>query len=1043
MKHQSKPAGFTLSPEGLLSRLALATLLAGASGLAMAQAPASTATPDSIAGTTTQAADAASIPSGTTPSSDAPSNDAGSVNLEKVVVTGSRIRSLNAASSSPVTTVNASELKYQGTTRVEDLLNNLPQVVASQGSSVSNGSDGTANIDLRGLGASRTLTLIDGKRVQPGSPTGTSAVDINFIPGQLIERIDVLTGGASAVYGADAVSGVVNFVLKKNFDGLQVDVQRSGYQHNNDDGGIQDIVRAHNYPTPTGSRFDGQGWDLSGILGVNTDDGRGNITSYVTYRQINQVAEDQRDYSACTLAVSGPNSYACSGSSTSFPGRFTSLDSGASYTLDPATGNTFRKFVSARDTFNFGPYNFFQRNDERYTFGTMGRYKFNDHVESYTQLMYMEDKTDAVIAPSGAFFGGQQYTLDLVNNPLLSTQERQTLAAANVAGGGDGTTANLFIGRRNVEGGGRDNGLTHSSYRLLTGLRGDLPYDFTYDASVQYGTTTLNQVYNNDFSNVRLQRALDVVTGANGTPQCRTFVNGTDPNCVPYNIFALGGVTPAALAYLQVPLLQQGRLEERVATGSVSGIIPGTRLPLANEGIGIVGGLEYREERSATVVDTEFATGDGAGQGGATLPAAGQFSDKDVFTEVRVPLMQRQFGVYDLGLEGGYRYSSYNKFANTNTFKYGINYSPIEALKFRGGFNRAVRTPSVNELATPISVGIDGSTDPCAGMLNDPDPTQRPTATAAQCAHDPYFAANPGKYGNTLNNPAFQYNGQTGTAPGLHAERADTYTAGVVFSPTKYARGLITSVDFYSIRIKGEIGIFGETNILNACYQSNALCNLIHRDNQGTLFSPNGYVIDNTTNTGKVYARGIDINANYRAKLSDMHLGNNGSISIDFVGSRNLRQHNNPFPGTSDFDYDCNGHYGNSCNNPNPNYRQKLRLTYLAPVYGITPSVQWRLFGPVSADAPTVATGVTNNLDNHIGTYNYIDLYISAKPVPAYQNITARIGVNNVTDKRPPVIGSGVAAATFLNGNSFSQSYDVLGRYLFAGVTMNFGGRGR
>lgn len=1023
-----------LSAEGRLRLAARVLFVVGIGALtteAIAQEVAA-ATPTSDGAATAQANTAKGTGDGASVSSQA-SGEA--VKLQGVQVTGSRIKSVNLTGNSPVTVVNSQELKFEGTTRVEDLVNNLPQAFADQGGNISNGSTGTASVNLRNLGSARTLVLVDGKRLSPGNPGDTNA-DLNFIPSQLVDRVEVLTGGASAVYGTDAVAGVVNFVTKKDFEGVRIDYQRSGYLHDNNNG-IGDIVRARGFATPDSTTFDGGGNNLSLIWGVNSGDGKGNATVYASYLQLDPITQAKRDFSACTLAERGANTFSCSGSSTSFPGRFLG-DDGNSYTIDPTTGNTFIPYSSARNAFNFGPYNYFQRNDERYLLGGFAHYKFNEHADAYTQLMFSDDHTDAVIAPSGAFFGNV-YSIPC-NNPLLSADEQSKLCASTAST----DSTQVLIGRRNVEGGGRDADFRHLQYRIVTGLRGDIAQGWSYDTSIQYGTTILNQIYRNDFSNVRLNRALNVTTDpATGAPVCQSVLDGSDPNCVPYNIFSLGGVTPAALSYLQTPGLLQGQTVQQVATGSISGNLGryGLQSPFAKEGVGLAFGGEYRRETARLEPDTEFTTGDLAGQGGATLGIQGGYSVKEVFAETRIPLVQEQPFVEALSADAGYRYSQYSSTASTNTYKFGGEYAPTKDVRFRGGYNRAVRAPAIGEIANPTNVALDGNTDPCAGAIDPATGVVSGGATRAQCANDPVIAANPGLYGNILENPAAQYNGQTGTSPGLKSEKADTYTAGFVFTPT-FAKNFNLSVDYYDIKVKGLIGAYGADTILSTCYTTGALCNLINRDptagpTQGSLWlGQRGYVIDTTQNTGALQVRGIDLNANYRFRLADIGLSSRaGSMAIDFVGTRDLKEKHAVIPGTTSADYQCQGKYGLQCGTPVPLWRHKLRATYTVPTElysGVASfSTAWRYISSVRADE----LSGPNDADRRLSSRNYIDLTAAMTFKGSY---TFRVGVNNVFDKDPPIIGSGALPGVFGNGNTFPQVYDALGRYLFAGMTVDF-----
>ena len=974
-----------------------------------------------------------------------------SVELKKISVTGSRIKAPNLTSSSPITTVGAAEVKAQGTTRVEDLLNSLPQVFADQGGNLANGATGTATVDLRDLGSARTLVLIDGKRVQPGDP-GDSEADLNFIPAALIERVDVLTGGASAIYGADAVAGVVNFVMKKDFQGVRLEAQRGLFNHKNDSV-FDEVLARRSFENPSTHKFDGQSWDITGVIGTNTSDGKGNITAYGTYRQIDPITQDARDFSACALNVRETNDFACAGSSTQANSRVDSrvfgvdadgnpiVVSGGNFSVDPTgTGDTFRPFNATRDQFNFNPFNYFQRNDERYTLGAFANYEFNESAEAYTQLMFMDDRTNAVIAPSGAFFGNDAYVIQR-DSPLLSEQQRTTLFANEPM---DATSTTALIGRRNIEGGPRDSDLRHTSYRILAGMKGDVVGDWSYDASYQFGKTIRENIYRGEFSRIRTIRAIDAVTADDGSVVCRSSLpdaNGTvvDANCVPYNPFAVGAVTPEALNYLTLNGFSIGTVEERVASASISGPI-GLRVPFATDEISLAVGVEYRDETSQIEFDDAFQSGDLAGQGGASLPSSGAFDVKEIYTELNLPIWQGQpFGEL-LSLDLGYRYSDYSSISPTDTYKLGLNYAPTRDIKARFSYNRAVRAPNIGELSQPANVQLNGSTDPCAGFANngnDDIEDGEASATAAQCANDPLIAANPALYGTIQQSPASQYNGQVGTIPGIQAEEADTFTTGLVFTPT-FVKGLSMSVDYYSIKVDGFIAGYGQDTILQACYQRGQLCDLINRDpNAGTpsfgslWLGQDGFVVDFTRNTGTLKVQGVDFKADYRFKGSQVGLGDIGTFTIDYVGTLNLKQQVTPIPGDSLSTYNCEGKYGPQCGAPVAEYRHKLRNTWQLPWADASVSLAWRYLGGVKADG----VGTTNNRDDKLKPQNYFDLFSSIRFQKAY---TVRLGVNNVLDNDPPIIGGQGISATAGSGNTYPQVYDALGRFIFSSVTLDF-----
>jgi outer membrane receptor protein involved in Fe transport len=599
---------------------------------------------------------------------------------DEIIVTGSRIPQPNLITTSPVTQVTAQDVQSQGVTRLEDLINQLPQAFAAQNSTVSNGSTGSANINLRGLGSPRTLVLIDGRRMPYGNPTN-SAADINAIPTSMVERVEILTGGSSAVYGSDAVAGVVNFIMRKDFEGVEIDGQYGFYSHHNDYGGagavpLRDVIAARGVDNP--SQFslppddveNGFSRQLAGIIGVSTADQRGNVTAYVEYHQNTAILQADYDYSSCAIATPAAASWTCGGSSTAYPGRFTDF-SLFDFTIDQATGNTFTPWIGARDQYNYGPLNYYQRPDERYSFGAFGHYELNSHFDVYAQLMFTDYRSRSQIAPSGDFFNTGTINCD---NPLMSASQQTDVCGAAA---GTPTVVPMYIGRRNVEGGGRQDDLHYETYRIVGGVRGNIVEGWDYDLAAQFSRVSLNRVYLNDFSVTRLNRALDVIDVA-GVPTCRSVVDGSDPLCVPYDVFSIGGVTPEALAYLQIPLMQQATMDQQVVTGVINGDLAsiGMQSPLAETGFQIAFGVEYRRDVLDSTTDTNFQSGDGAGQGGATLPVSGSTDSTDLFIEARLPLVEKRPFFELMSLDLAYRYSDYSTGITTDTYKIGGDWAP-------------------------------------------------------------------------------------------------------------------------------------------------------------------------------------------------------------------------------------------------------------------------------------------------------------------------------------------------------------------------------
>lgn len=989
--------------------------------------------------------------------------------IDDVVVTGSRIPSKNLTSVSPVTTVGAEDIQIQGVTRVEDLVNSLPQAFAAQGATIGNGSTGTATVDLRGLGSVRTLVLIDGRRLHigtPAAPAAATAPDLNFIPAPLIEKVEIVTGGASAVYGADAVAGVVNFIMKKDFDGFRFDAQTSFYQHQNDSEIAAEAIRrraagANNpaeFTVPDENVVDGATHEATLVWGANTPDGLGNVTAYASYRQAEAVSQRDRDFGACTLnySATAPNGFSCGGSGTTAPAGFiTGGGAGDDYvTLDPNApgGRGFRNYVGARDAFNFGPFNYFQRPDERYTLGAFAHYQVAPKVEAYGQLMFMDDVSSYEAAPSGIF--GQTVNINC-DSPQLSASQAGVLCnptidqrpdVADIPGTiGLNTDADPFtpgqqaavtILRRNVEGGARQANYRHTSYRAVGGVKGEINDNWSYDVSAQYGSVIYSQLYLNDFSISRFNRALDVVTDpSSGQAACRSRVTGVDPNCVPYDIFRIGGVTQAAIDYISTPGMQSGEYTQSILSANLAGEL-GVTSPLATSPLAVSVGTEYRREFLNLQTDTGFSTGDLAGQGGATPSSSGSYDLWEVFGELRAPLIEDRPFARSVTAEFGYRYSDYSLGFDTSTYKIGGDWEPIDGLRFRGSFNHAVRAPNIVELFSTSFVGLNGSTDPCEG------PT--PEYTAAQCARTGVTAA---QYGRIAPNIAGQYNGRLGGNENLMPETSDTISYGVVYRPS-FLSGFSVSLDYYNITVEDRIGAIGQDNTLRRCAETGDafLCGLIRRaPGTGSLWlGTDGFVIDQTQNTGELEVEGLDLEANYRVDLADLGVTGAGSVSLNYVGSYLDSYEVTTLKGDEPFD--CAGYYGTICTGagttataPLTKYRHKTRATWQTP-WAVQLTGTWRYVGEVSVDSPYSGASHGQGPDAVLEAEHYFDL---AGTWDATDFLTFRFGINNLFDNDPPLVGSGAGSISNCptgpcNGNTYPQTYDAAGRYVFFGLTADF-----
>jgi outer membrane receptor protein involved in Fe transport len=981
----------------------------------------------------------------------APPGESGSL----IVITGSRIPRSELTAVSPVTLVDGYEFKLQGATNAEDVLNWLPQVNPSQGEFAPPGATGAATVDLRGLGAVRTLVLVNGHRLMPGDPR-YPVPDINAVPTSLIQRVEVLTGGAAAVYGSDAVAGVVNFILDTKFNGLKVEGQIGAYQHENRDKFARELLDRRQLPYPEGSVFDGRRESLSVSFGHGFFGNRAHVTLYGGYRHLDAVTQDQRDYGSCPITAriidQRPSSVLeCGGPNVSYPGNFfDNLDNVYQATPD-------RLFVPGLSRFNYAPWHFIQRPDTRYTAGGFANFDFSNALQAYAEVMAMRDRTSWQVGPSGDFRNTETINCD---NPLLSEQQRSLICRTGnfvgeiptlddngnlleVAGtptpffdpvtGAAYSRAWLLIALRNIEGGSIEDVLEHESIRLLGGFKGDLGRGVTYDASYLAGRVSLDRQYRNTLSIQRLGRALDVVTDpSTGQPICRSALIASelgasapdaDANCVPWDVFAPGQVTAEATAYLTIPPSMRGSFKERV--GNVNATVEldrwGIGSPWTDEGSAINLGAEYRKDSVEFDPDEFSRVGDIAGFGEQVFPIQGSINTKEIFGEARIPLLAGK-RERRLAFEGGFRQSWYessqSKFS-TSAYKLAIDLTAVPGLRIRASQQRAIRAPNVLELLAPPQPD-SFLRDPCAGAS--------PAASQVQCALTGVTTA---QYGHVANfNGLFEYNAIIGGNEDLRPETATTRTIGIVVQP-RFLRGFSATIDWWDIHLKDAISKIGAQAIVDGCIASGdpVFCSRIHRDPNGSLGLGDGFVDNRQANLGSLKVRGIDGNADY-----DLPLGRAGSANFGFRGGYVLRWIVDN--GGLSTPYDCAGLFGAPCQ-MQPRWKHTARATWDAP-HGITLSLQWRHVGGVKLAALDPRFNLADQVSpGHakLRPQDYLDV---ATVLHVRKGFDLRLGINNVLDRQPPLVVSNTAAGDGpYNSNTYPTWYDPLGRYIFAAIAVD------
>jgi iron complex outermembrane recepter protein len=959
-----------------------------------------------------------------------------------IVVTGSRITRPDLEVASPVNVLTSEDIAREQVNSAEELLRDIPGVRPSIGPGVNNGTDGSSSVNLRGLGDNRTLVLLDGRRIVPFGLDGIT--DLNTIPIALIERVDVVTGGASSVYGADAVAGVVNFITKRDFAGFEAS---AGYRLT--------------------SKGDARSFKADVVLGANFDDGRGNVVLGLGYTDTEALNQDRRSFGVAALStVNGQPQ----GSQTAVPSFLigpsitgvTSATLGAVY--DPGLGQ-FRTPTQG-DLYNFNPDNLYQTPLERYNIFAQGRYEISEAVEAYANAMFTRNKVVSLAAPSGSFTN--PYRLP-ISNPYLTAAARAQLcttaggsgtffnsssstaapfattqAACLAAAGATSETDPLYrevavtLARRFTEYGPRINSFESQQFQVQLGFRGNITDSLKYDLSAQYGETLQNQTRENWGSYSRVQQAMR----AFNTASCSNTAN----SCVPINLFGpQGSITQPMINFFALDAQIRRLVTQKVVTGSISGDLFGLSSPLASNPVAFAVGAEWRNLTAETRPDASSQIqSEVLGTGARTPRDRGEYSVKEVFGELIAPLIEDKPFFYNLSLEAGVRHSDYTTTGSSTTWKVGGSWSPVEDVKLRGMYQVAVRSPNIQELFQSPVTGLSSlSTDPCQGAL--------PVGNAALTALCVATGAPSTAIGFIPSPSANQINATTQGNRLLDVERAKTLTLGGVFTPS-FVPNLSLTVDWFRIKVTEAITQPAQGDILNGCFSAtlnptlafNGFCQLVGRNPINGSLNGAGEtagVILGFSNLGVIQTSGVDFGVRYKMDLSETA----GSLGFALTGTwlDYWRFQANPLA----INRDCTTYYSTNCTNPRPEWKLNGRLTYSNGPIDV--SLMWRHLSAVriepAAPSPLPARTVpqtggpnpANVFDAYekIKAYNYFDLAMSAE---AMENLQLNLTINNLFNKKPPVVGSGAGGTTFNNGNTFPTTYDVLGTTFNFGVRLKF-----
>lgn len=914
-----------------------------------------------------------------------------------IIVTGSRISNPNLEQSSPIQLVTSEDIGIQQVTNAEELLVDLPGVVPGFGNNVNNGSGGFSALNLRGLGTNRNLVLVDGTRVVPS--TLTSTTDLNIIPVALVERVEVVTGGASSVYGADAIAGVANFILKDDFVGAEFS-------------GTAGITE----------QGDGERVRADITLGAGFDDGRGNATLSLGYQNVGSILQGDRDISKKTFFVGGQEI----GSGTSVPTRL----NGDQY--DPDTG----ELVPTYNTFNFAPFNYFQTPLERFNVFATANYEVSPGVEFYTKGMFTKAKVQLQLAPSGLFGDTYQFPL---NNPFLTDAIRDQLCADNeidpatcVAAGNAANPEDpnyievpTIINRRLVEQGNRQRDFTTNQFQVWAGVRGGLTDLLDYDVYATYGESDRSQSNINWGLKSRVQQALR----ANDATTCSDPTNG----CSPINLFGDGrSISPEAVAFFGQPAGNTVSTSLAVVSGSISGDLTETGFLAAETPIGFAIGAEYRDYGASQLSDVSFGTQDEVLGTGAPSPSySGGYSVKELFGEVIVPLVENSF-IYGATLEGGIRVSDYSNTGTSVTWKAGGSIEPFEGFVFRGIYQRAVRSPNISELFLPTTTGLATlAVDPCQGAA--------PASNATLASICQAQGAPASSIGSIPAPSAGQVNATSGGNPDLDVETAKSYTLGVIFTPNAVP-GLAFTADYYSIKVEDAITNPTTNDIITPCFgasgnspdPSNPACDLIGRNPLNGSLNGGGDTLGlilALSNQGTIETSGVDARLTY-----DLPTGF-GGLGFDF-GVNWVDEIKFQASPTS-INRECVGQYSSNCSFFNgeivPEWSANGRVTANLDDFGAV-SLRWRWIDGVNYEEILSTAGVLEEYQSIPG-YHYFDLNVRAD---VNDRMSLTFGVFNIFDKEAPSVSSYIGTTAQNSGNTYPSTYDVLGRRYSVTANISF-----
>ena len=911
--------------------------------------------------------------------------------MEEVVVTGTRIKRRDFNSPSPITTITAEEFEFSGQPTLEEYLNQMPQMHPDYGRTSNNPGNGTAQLNLRGLGPGRTLVLLNGRRVAP-SGVG-SAVDVNNLPRSLIERVEIITGGASTVYGSDAIAGVVNFITRQNFDGLGFD--------------------ASYYVTADG---DSKIYDANIAYGHNLASGRGNIAVYAGYYERKPLYATEREISSVPMSDNWDGELVEWGSPINPAGRvaFPRVDLGSGpvqMTWNP--DGTPRAFDWDNDRYNYAPANYLQIPLTRYSAGMQANYDLSDNFEAYLEAAFARNEVRRSFAEAPAF----DFMFVNTDNPLLTPETRQVFEEQMLVEPG---IAGLFLWRRMLELGPRILERQSDYTRRVAGVRGDFGDGWSFDVWVTYTDASESELYVNSGSLSRMAQGLlvDPVSG-----ECFDPSNG----CVPLDVFGEGRMSPEGADFIRVSHIED--LTDRTQT-LASAVVSGPVVNIWSGSLDMAFGAEWRSDKGNFKADDLLFTGDIMGIG-STAPVDGTESVYELYAEALVPLIDDTDSGHYLGLELGARYSDYKNAGSVWTWKVGSEWQAMESLRFRAMFQHSVRAPNNQELFTEQFSEFGNSFNEAA---EDPCSASRDPAGSGNAEKCVLQGLPPDQIGVFEATPYYPAEFIWGGNPDLVPESSDTLTVGVVITPATIS-GVTIAIDYFDLEVTDTIGSISAMDIcFDPLNSGHVFCDNIRRDQTGNvseLFEP-------ISNRGLTSATGIDTQLQYLTDLppSMALFDDYGRFTINLIWTHMFSNETQENIVTEI--YDCAGYYGWPCDidlggGSYPANKLISNFDYISGPLSIHFSWRW-IEGMLNA-APLGSGPIWGFPDPDLAipsvpSYNYFDLGLGWQ---FGESVLVRFGINNLFDKQPPMM----ADAVFSN-NTDTLVYDVFGRSYFVSLSVEY-----